>query len=79
MDEVIAIAPYTKPVVDAAVTNDNKIDLFPITKHFIVFFYNKQLIDREDFSAPNSQVALLGFQLRPGNAFGCCRERYRQF
>ena len=50
---------FTTPVTEAASTYNNKKYLLPITKHFIVFFYNKQLFEREGLSTPSSWSELL--------------------
>ncbi len=43
---------FTTPLTKAASTYNNKKYLLPITKHFIVFFYNKKLFEREGLSPP---------------------------
>lgn len=50
---------FTTPVTEAASTYNNKKYLLPITEHFVCFFYNKPLFEREGLSAPTSWPELL--------------------
>jgi multiple sugar transport system substrate-binding protein/raffinose/stachyose/melibiose transport system substrate-binding protein len=63
IDDIWPSTPFADraktPVTEAASTYSNKKYLLPITEHFIVFFYNKQLFAREGFSAPGSWTELL--------------------
>lgn len=63
IDDIWQTTPFTDrfitPVTKAASTYNNKRYLLPITKHFIVFFYNKQLFERENLSTPGSWSELL--------------------
>ncbi|MGB3210442.1 MAG: extracellular solute-binding protein [Desulforhopalus sp.] len=63
IDDIWRAAPltdrFTTPVAEAASTYNNKKYLLPITEHFVVFFYNKQLFEREDISAPRSWPQLV--------------------
>lgn len=45
---------FTTPVTQAASTYNGKKYLLPITQHFVVFFYNKQLFKRQQLAAPSS-------------------------
>ncbi len=63
IDDIWPSTPFADraktPVTEAASTYNSKKYLLPITEHFIVFFYNKQLFAREGFSAPSSWTELL--------------------
>lgn len=45
---------FTTPVTQAASTYNGRKYLLPITQHFVVFFYNKQLFNRQQLTAPSS-------------------------
>ncbi len=63
IDDIWLSTPFANraktSVTEAASTYNSKKYLLPITEHFIVFFYNKQLFTREGFSAPSSWNELL--------------------
>ncbi|MBU1568714.1 MAG: extracellular solute-binding protein [Proteobacteria bacterium] len=43
---------FTTPVTEAASTYNGKKYLLPISQHVVVFFYNKQLLEREGLTSP---------------------------
>lgn len=45
---------FAAPVAEAASTYNGRKYLLPITQHFVVFFYNKHLFNRENLTAPVS-------------------------
>ncbi len=50
---------FTTPMTEAASTYNNKKYLLPITEHFVCFFYNKSLFEREGLTAPGSWSELV--------------------
>jgi ABC-type glycerol-3-phosphate transport system substrate-binding protein len=45
---------FSESISEAACTYNGKKYLLPITQHLVVFFYNKQIFDREQLSPPAS-------------------------
>jgi len=63
IDDIWQTTPLTDrfntPVTETASTYNNKKFLLPITEHFIVFFYNRQVFEQEGLSPPDTWPELL--------------------